>query len=125
MEPKQRHGCVTAWLILLIIGGAFSAATYFFMNEYLAKNYPVEIPETLKLIYGVISIVNIFLAFMLLRWKRWAFYFLAMNSILVIVLNLYIGLSIGFSISGLIGLAILFGILQIKKGGKSAWENLE
>ena len=125
METKQRHGCVTAWLILMIIAGTLSAASYFFMHEYFDENYPVEVSQPIKQIYGMLSIANVFLAVMLLQWKKWAFYFFAMNSLIVLILNLYIGLSIVISFMGLFGLAILFGVLQIKKDGVSAWENLE
>jgi hypothetical protein len=41
------------------------------------------------------------------------------------MLNLNMGLGDGQSFIGLVGIVILYGILQIKKDGITAWENLE
>ena len=45
-------------------------------------------------------------------------------SIVALVLNLYAGVGMGQSIVGLIGVAILFGVLHIG-GDKKAWPQLE
>jgi hypothetical protein len=42
-----------------------------------------------------------------------------------LIINLNIGIGIGQSLGGLIGIAVLFGILQITKDGVSGWEQLE
>ena len=46
------------------------------------------------------------------------------TSIAALVVNLSIGLGIVQSLFGLVGIAVLYGVLQIKKDNVSAWTNL-
>lgn len=48
-----------------------------------------------------------------------------MTSILTLIINLSIGLGIAQSLVGLVGVAILYGVLQIKNGNVTAWDNLQ
>ena len=48
-----------------------------------------------------------------------------LTSIGALAINLSIGLGIGQSLLGLVGIAILYGVLQIKKDNIPAWNNLE
>lgn len=125
MEPKQRHGCVTAWLILMIIANSLTAVSYLFMGDILSQNLPEPIPQPMIVILAVASIVNLALAIMLFKWKKWAFWGFIGTSLIAFVINFSLGLGIGTLLSGLLGIAILYGILQIKKDGVTAWENLE
>lgn len=125
MESKQRHGCVTAWLILMIIANSISAMAYLFMSETLSENLPDPIPDSMKYALILVGIANLILAIMLLQWKKWAFWGFAATGIITLFINLSIGLGIGQSLVGLLGVVILYAILQIKKDEKTAWENLE
>ena len=122
---KQRHGCVTAWLILMIIANAFTSIAYLFLGETISANLPNPIPNSTMMLLALMSGLNLVFAIMLFKWKKWAFWGFAGTSLIAVVINLSQGLSIGNSVLGLAGLAILFGILQIKQDGVSAWDNLE
>ena len=124
-NQKQRHGCVTAWLILMILANAFVAFVYLFMGDTISQNLPDPIPNYMLLLLSLVAALNILFAFMLLKWKKWAFWGFAISSILALGINLSLGLGIGSSLAGLLGLAILYGILQIKQDGVSAWNNLD
>ena len=125
MESKQRHGCVTAWLILMIIANSITAISYLFMGDTISQNLPNAIPQPMMLGLAFLGIANLVFAIMLFQWKKWAFWGFVGTSILALAINLSIGLSVGASLFGLLGIAVLYGILQIKKDGVTAWENLE
>jgi len=77
------------------------------------------------ILLGILSVVNAIFAVMLLQWKKIAFWGFIGTSIIVLIINLSIGLGIGQSLFGLVGIAVLYGILQIKKDNVTAWKNLE
>jgi len=122
---KQRHGCVTAWLIFMIIANSLIAVTYLFATEFTLNNFDGETSKTMIILLGIFSIANVFFAVMLFQFKKFGFWGFVGTSIVVLVINLSAGLGIGQSLFGLIGIAILYGILQIKKDNVTAWESLE
>jgi predicted membrane metal-binding protein len=125
MESKQRHGCVTAWLIFMIIANSLTAIFYLFMGDAISQNLANPIPQPMMLGLAVLGIANLIFSIMLFQWKKWAFWGISATSLIALAINLSIGLGIGTSMFGLIGIVILYGILQIKKDGITTWENLE
>ena len=117
---KQRHGCVTAWLILMIILNSLTTISYLFASEFIAGvNYT---SKTMVLLLGVLGVANVIFAVMLLKWKKLGFWGFVVSSIVVFIINLSIGIGIGQSLLGLLGVAILYGVLQIKnKGSVKTW----
>jgi hypothetical protein len=69
--------------------------------------------------------MNVVFSVMLFLWKKWGFWGFIITSIGAFAINLSIGLGVGQSIAGLVGIAVLYGVLQIKKDNISAWANLE
>ncbi|MDR2710768.1 MAG: hypothetical protein LBB65_05510 [Burkholderiales bacterium] len=123
--PKQRHGCVTAWLVFVIIVNALVGLVYLFASGFIVKNLPGNVSGTMIVVLGLFCIINVILAVMLLRWKKIAFWGFVGTSVVALAINLSIGLGIGQSLFGLVGIAILYGVLQIQKDGVTAWKNLE
>jgi len=122
---KQRHGCVTAWLILLIVANSLTAGLYLFAREIVTKNLPGDVSTPLIILLGIFGIGNIIFSVMLFQWKKLGFWGFVLTSAGTIIINISIGIGIGQSLFGLAGVAILYGILQIKQGNATAWENLE
>nr|WP_299000086.1 hypothetical protein [uncultured Allomuricauda sp.] len=125
MESKQRHGCVTAWLILMIIANSFTSITYLFLGDTVSQNLPTPVSKSMIMTLAFVGIANLIFSIMLFQWKKWAFWGFAATSLIALGINLSIGLGLGTALFGLAGVAILYGILQIKKDGISAWDNLE
>jgi len=125
IKPKQRHGCVTAWLIIIIIANAIVSLIYLFAGDMVADNFPGNISNSMLILLALLGIANVVFAILLLRWKKIGFWGFVISSILALIINLSIGLGIGQSLFGLIGIAILYGVFQIKKDNISAWANLE
>jgi len=125
MEVKKRHGCVTAWLILMIIANSFTAITYLFMGDTVLENLPSTVSKSMLVVLAILGIANLSFAILLFKWKKWAFWGFMGSALVTLSINLSIGLSLGQSLIGLLGIVLLYAVLQIKQDGKTAWENLE
>ena len=119
---KQRHGCVTAWLIWTIIGSSFFAIVYIYMFLFDEPN-GISYPKIVLL--GIICIVQVISSVLLFQWKKIGFWGFIFTSISALIINLSIGIGIGQALAGLVSIAILYGILQIKKKNVTTWESLE
>ena len=123
--PKQRHGCVTAWLILMIIANSLTAILYLFAGDMVAQNFPDGVSNSMLILLAILGIGNVIFSILLFKWKKIGFGGLLITSIGALIINLSIGIGIGQSLFGLVGIAILYGVLQIKKDNVPAWNNLE
>ena len=124
-NPKQRHGCVTAWLIFMIIANSLTAIIYLFARDMVTQNFPSGISNPMLILLAILGIFNVIFSVLLLKWKKVGFWGFIITSIGALIINLNIGLGIGQSLFGLVGLAVLYGVLQIKKDDVTAWSNLE
>lgn len=122
---KQRHGCVTAWLIFMIIANSLTAILYLFAGDMIAPNLPDGISDSMLILLAVLGIANVIFSILLFNWKKLGFWGFIITSISALIINLSIGLGIGQSLFGLIGIAVLYGVLQIKRDNTPAWNNLE
>lgn len=105
-EVKKRGFWLTAFLILAFIANPVTAFAYFFNPELIVDLYP---KSSVVLVYmlGIMCIVNFVLAIGIWNWKNWGilgFYAVAATAFFV---NLYIGLGIGGSLGGLVGIVWL------------------
>lgn len=122
---KERHGCVTSWLVLMIIANSICSFAYFFSSEKIQYNLGGDISTSTIMLLGVICVANIIFAIMIFSWKKIGFWGFVITSLIAVIINLNIGLGIVQSISGLIGIAILYGILNMKKNNTTTWKGLE
>jgi hypothetical protein len=120
---KQRHGCLTALLIVMIVANAVTALLYLFASDMIGKNLPGA-PGWIFPVLAVLCIGNVAFAVALFQWKKWAFYGFVATSIAAFGVNLSLGLGIFQSVLGFVGVAILYWALQIGKE-KKGWTQLE
>jgi hypothetical protein len=123
--PKQRHGCVTVWLILMIVANSFTAILYLFGGDLVAQNFPGGISSSMLILLAIMGIANVIFSIQLFKWKKIGFWGFVLTSIGALIINLNVGVGIGQSLLGLVGLAILYGVLQIGNNGVPAWKHLE
>lgn len=123
--PKQRHGCLTAWLIFMMIGNCLNSVMSFILDPSFFKPQGIEITKEELIIGGVLSIFSLAFAIGLWFWKKWAFYGLALSSALMFFTNLNRGMDIMTASLSFIGLLLLYTILQIKREDTSGWDQLE
>jgi len=123
-STKQRHGCVTAWLILMIIVNSLIAVLYLFAGDMIAQSFPKGISNSMLILLAILGVGNVISSILLFKWMKIGFWIFLVTSIVALVVNFSIGLGIMQSLLGLVGIAVLYGILQVKKDNVSAWENL-
>ncbi len=122
---KQRHGCVTAWLVLMILANSITGLVYLLASEMITKNLPGRVPTPMIILLGLIGLGNVAFSFLLFRWKRIGFWGFVTTGVGAFIINLSIGLGPAQSVFGLVGIGILYAILQIPEGGVKAWDNLD
>jgi hypothetical protein len=118
---KQRHGCLTAWLILALI--ANSAVTIYYVVSLLAGGNGANMPTWALFLFFVASLGAVFCIVLLFRWRKVGFWGYAALGIFTILINLAIGMG-ALSLTSLVSIAVLYGVLQIGKTNKG-WPQLE
>ena len=122
--PKNRHGCLTAYLVFMMIMNSGAALLYLFGADLVLQGMP-NMPEWSFPVLIIMSIFNLVCAVSLFRWKKWGFWgFVASGLIVIIVNHMSIGLSTASALGGIVGIAILYGVLQIGKENKG-WPQLD
>ncbi|MHB8089496.1 MAG: hypothetical protein ACYDH2_14745 [Anaerolineaceae bacterium] len=113
---KNRHGCLTAYLIFMMLANT-GALIMYLVQEY---NFaPWVIPTLIVLLLS-----NITVTIALFMWKRWGFWLVCFNATASFVINLIIGVSILQALMGFVGIGVLYGVLQIGKNNKG-WPQLD
>jgi hypothetical protein len=123
-ETKQRHGCLTAWLVLMIISNSLTALIYLFAGGTIKSNLPNAPAWTLPIL-ALASIANVVFSVALFRWKKWGFFGFVATSILAMIINLKLGMHVGLLLVGLLGVVTLYAVLQIGKDKEKGWTQLE
>jgi hypothetical protein len=106
-SEKKRGFWLSAFLILMFIANPFTAFTYFTNPGVIIDAYP---NATIGILYflGFMSICNIVLAALIWAWKKIGVYGFYAVVAIAFATNLYIGLGIVGSLTGLIGGVIIF-----------------
>jgi hypothetical protein len=120
---KQRHGCLTAWLVLMIIANSGTALVYLLGSAAIKQNLP-NAPGWAFPVLAVLGILNVACAVALLQWKKWGFFGFIASALAAFGVNLAIGLNIVQACFGLVGVAVLYAVLQIGNENKG-WPQLE
>jgi hypothetical protein len=119
---KQRHGCLTAWLVFIIIANTLVALVVLLAGSNLAD--AGKFPLWVILVQIAANVAAIAFAIALFKWKKWGFYGFLGIGIVGLVVNLASGSNAVLAISGLVGPAILYAVLQIG-GDRKGWTQLE
>lgn len=118
---KERHGCVSAWLWMVIVVN-LCFCVYYFMTM-------LDSESSQSLGYGFLSSLSVFLilgAILLMRWSRCGFYLMVGTSLLTLIVNYFLlEIGVGYSIPGILGILFWWVILQIRKNGVSAWKLMD
>ena len=118
---KERHGCVSAWLWMVIVVN-LCFCVYYFMTM-------LDSESSQSLGYGFLSSLSVFLilgAILLMRWSRCGFYLMVGTSLLTLIVNHFLlEIEVGYSIPGILGILFWWVILQIRKNGVSAWKLMD
>jgi mannose/fructose/N-acetylgalactosamine-specific phosphotransferase system component IIB len=108
---RTRSGCLTAYLILMLIANLIAGFFYFIANTELRHRLPSKY-EWLIPLMGFLCFANIVFAIALLNWKKWGLFGAIVCSIIVFIINLTLGISIINLLFGLVGLGILLYLVS-------------
>jgi hypothetical protein len=118
---KQRHGCLTAFLILMIIANSLVSINYV-VNLFISGSSG-NTGTWFLLAFIIIGLCSVLCAILLFRWRKIGFWAYCGLGALAIILNLALGAGI-ISFTSLVSIAVLYGVLQIGKANKG-WPQLE
>jgi predicted membrane metal-binding protein len=107
----------------MIVANSATALMYLFGAAAIRQALP-GIPGWAFPVLIVMSLFNLVCAIALFQWKKWGFWGFCASSVIALAVNLSVGIGIGQSLAGLVGLLILYGVLQIGKENKG-WPQLE
>lgn len=123
-EGNGRHGCLTIWLLLLVLWNLTLILTYTGCNvvqwfgdvgEPFGWYFPMMI---------ALSVLGLIFIFALFGWKKWGFWGLLGVSAAKIVLEIYAGGSGFMVLCGVaLSMLILIGVLNIGRENKG-WPQL-
>src|SRR6266576_237863 len=99
IAPKERHGCLTTYLVFVIIVNSGLSLLYLLGSEWVLQNRPNTPDWALWCLAGG-GLVNVLCAVALLRWKKWGFWFTVASAIAIFVVNLSIGLGPSSGLAG-------------------------
>lgn len=127
----QRHGCLTAWLWIIVIFNAFSGIRT--IIEGIQEEYIDSTIQTIVMISGIMSLAVATGAILLLNWKKIGFWIIICMTVIDLILTIFIISSydvpassfISPLIGAVIGPIILFAALQAKQDGVSCWSQLK
>lgn len=119
---KQRHGCLTAWLTIMIILNSIISLVY--LASAAGAYSALRLPTFALLLLSLVGIANVACAIALFKWRKAGFYGFIGTSAVAFVVNLSIGLGIVPSLLGLGGAGMLYGVLQIGNE-QSGWRQLD
>jgi hypothetical protein len=131
-DLKQRHGCLTAFLVLAIPSSALVAlvsllialvgpAAYKFTDSANAPGWTLW-ADCIATVLSTVSLMAIFV------WRKWGFYGVIASALLA--MGSYLGSmptliqAASMLVLYLVGIGILFGVLQIGRD-KKGWAQLE
>ena len=118
-ERKRRHGCLDAYLLLLMIVNLILTAAYVFSSDTMSVVASWVYP-----VLAACTAFNLVCAIALIRLRKWGFWGFCATAAVAFVVNLQTGIGVVMAEQGLIGVVILFGVLQIGREHK-AWPQLD
>ena len=123
--PPKRHGCLTALLLFMLVANSLTMAIYLLAGGRgrIAAQFP-NAPSWLLYLLEVGCALNIIFTVSVFRWKKWAFYGFCIVAGVCFLINISIGFPWYSAVLGLLGPALLYGVLQIGKEDKG-WTQLK
>jgi len=117
-DTKTRHGCLTTFLLFMIIGNAIISLLLAFFSDSMG------ISEEIKIVQILVSILMLICAVLVWKWQRIGFWGIVIISGLGFIGNLIAGEFLP-AFQCFIPAIFLYAALSKEKDGVSGWKNLE
>jgi hypothetical protein len=119
-ETKKRHGCLTAWLSLMILTSVIFIVLYLARAGY--PQYAPDLPVWALPVLVTIELIQIICAIALFKWKKCGFWGYCIICAFAFVADIWLGV-VATAVGTLLGAVILYALLNIDKGNKG-WRHL-
>lgn len=106
---KKRGGCLTAYLILMLIANPLIGLYYLLAGSTVRQSHPT-LPEWAIPVLGLLSFANFAFAIGVWKWKRWGVYGFVGSALVAFLFNVMSG-EILVVLGGLVGVVILAFVL--------------
>lgn len=122
IEPRGRHLFITIWLWFWTVINVLITVVYFL---HLFFSIGTSEPLALRLLWLAISIAVVAGYVMLLKWNKSGYYVLGGVAVVNVIISLLVNGPTVAAFTPVVGILVLYGILQIKKDGVEYWEAME
>ena len=122
-DGAQRHGCLTATLVFMFIANSAVTLLYTIGSDQVKRGLPDDAEWAIPVL-AIMGVFNLVCAVALWKWKKWGFYGFAASAFIALIINLSIGLSPANAFMGLLGIPLLYWVLNMGKAEK-AWPRLQ
>ena len=112
-EELTRGGCLTAFLIFMIIANSATTALYL-LSPGIVNVISPDASMAWSYILGTGGVLNVVFALLVWNWKKVGVYAFLVMAILVFGINIYLGVPVVNSILGLLGPIILIFLVKPK-----------
>lgn len=109
--PKERGGCLSVWLSLIVIHGVVSAA----LIAYLRTERDLSSPWWVWAILFVFALADIVAMIGVWKWKKWGLWLYAVSTVVGIAIGLVLTASQWIVFHDIIPLAILGYLVKDKQ----------
>lgn len=110
-KERKKGGCLTAFLIFMLIANALGALGYFIGGGAIRQLTP-NIPGWAIITSGTLSLLNIIFALGIWKFKKWGFYGFGAVSVIAFVVNIISGTPVYSALIGLVGIVILYFLVR-------------
>lgn len=123
---KRRHGCLTAYLIVLMVGAILGSVSYLVMSEQALSLNDPELPGSIRRpVMVLLNLLMALCAFAIWRWKRWGFWgFVAVGLVGGVLKACLSPDHRGGLVFAVAGSLLLYGVLRIGKE-RQGWKQLD
>jgi len=131
LTERKRHGFTTFWII-------FSSIVSVIIALFSMAVYPSPIINFIMLNAELTIVITIVSCILLLCWKKIGFWLfigsfivsILLSVIMITMSNVYSIISAWYTffqiiVMAIINIAVMWGVLHIRKNGKTAWEQLK
>jgi hypothetical protein len=123
MSNKQRHGCLAAYLIVMMV---LAVIGIIFSLLAVALGGAATQPLWTIILGIIVGIFNLVCLAAVWRWQKWGFYGILGASVFYAIISFASGAGMGVAtlIGAVIGMLIFYGVLQIG-GDSKGWSQLD
>ena len=107
---RRRGGCLTAFLILMLIANTLTGLYYLLAGSTVRQSLPT-VPAWAIPVLGLFALANFVFAIATWKWKRWGMYGFVGSAVVIFLVNM-ISVGILAALLGLVGVAILAFLLR-------------